>query len=71
MIPIVVNKSCHLDLAGFVGYSTGYTHIQLPEVQLVLGFDRINYYLQVPVLAVAMLVKASQLIYKLQHLDQS
>ena len=35
MIPIVDNKSFHLDLAGFLGYKTGYTHIQLPEVQLV------------------------------------
>ena len=71
MIPIVNNKSFHLDLAGFLGHKTGYTHIQLPEVQLVLGFDRINYYLQVPVLQVAMVVKASQLIYKPQHPDQS
>ena len=71
MIPIVDNKSFHLDLAGFFSYKTGYTHIQLPEVQLVLGFDRINYYLQVPVLQVAIVVKASQLIYKLTHPDQS
>jgi len=32
VILIFVIKSFHLVLAGFVGYRTGYTHIQLPEV---------------------------------------